>query len=68
MKRVFFAGLDAPMALVVPPGMVHPCKNVGMENGIVFNGPNRLYAGPGKRERVAGKRQEEMPDSPFGLD
>jgi dTDP-4-dehydrorhamnose 3,5-epimerase len=42
--------------------------NIGMENGIAFNGPNRLYAGPGKRERVDEIRHEEIPDSLFGLD
>ena len=68
VKQVFFAGLDAPMLLVVPPGVVHAYKNVGVENGIVFNGPNRLYAGPGKKEAVDEIRHEEAADSPFGLD
>jgi dTDP-4-dehydrorhamnose 3,5-epimerase len=67
-KQVFYAGVDAPMMVVVPPGVVHAYKNVGNENGIVFNGPNRLYAGPGKREPVDEVRHEEVPGSPFHLD
>lgn len=68
VKQVIFAGLDSPMMLVVPPGVVHAYRNVGSENGIVFNGPNRLYAGPGKSEPVDEIRHEEQVDSPFQLD
>jgi len=67
-KQVLFAGVDSPMMLVVPPGVVHAYRNVGMENGIVFNGPNRLYAGPGKREPVDEIRHEDLAGSPFQLD
>ena len=48
VKQIIYAGLDSPLMLVVPPGVVHAFRNVGLENGIVFNGPNRLYAGQGK--------------------
>ena len=68
VKQVLFAGLDAPLMVVVPPGVVHAYKNVGCENGIVFNAPNRLYAGPGKREPVDEIRHEERAGSPFELD
>jgi len=68
VKQVLYAGVDSPLALVVPPGVVHAYKNVGNENGIVFNGPNRLYAGPGKREKVDEIRHEDQVDSPFHLD
>jgi len=68
VKQTLFGGLDAPLMLVVPPGVVHAYRNVGTENGIVFNGPNRLYAGPGKREPVDEIRHEEAADSPFPLD
>ena len=67
-KQTVYAGLDSPMMMVVPPGVVHAYRNVGMENGIVFNGPNRLYAGTGKLEPVDEIRHEEKPDSPFLLD
>lgn len=67
-KQVLFAGLDAPMTLVVPPGVVHAYRNVGSDNGIVFNAPNRLYAGRGKKEQVDEIRHEEEAGSPFQLD
>lgn len=68
VKQLFFAGVDAPTMLIVPPGVVHAYKNVSHENGIVFNGPNRLYAGPGKREKVDEIRHEDVADSPFCLE
>lgn len=68
VKQVLYAGIDAPTALVVPPGVVHAYRNVGMDNGIVFNAPNRLYAGPGKREPVDEIRHEEAAGSLFQLD
>ena len=67
-RQVVFTGIDLPMMLIVPPGVVHAYKNVGIENGIVFNGPNRLYAGEGKRLPVDEIRHEEAVDSPFTLD
>lgn len=68
VKQVVYAGADAPKMMVVPPGVVHAYRNIGMENGIVFNAPNRLYAGKGKREPVDEVRHEENVDSPFQLD
>lgn len=67
-KQVIFAGADAPLMVVVPPGVVHAYKNVGGENGVVFNAPNRLYAGEGKKHPVDEVRHEDRPDSPFVLD
>ncbi len=40
----------------------------GTENGWVFNGPNRLYAGKGKKEKVDEIRHEEEVNSPYILD
>lgn len=68
VKQVVYAGVDAPTMMVVPPGVVHAYRNIGMENGIVFNAPNRLFAGKGKREPVDEIRHEESGDSPFQLD
>ena len=68
VKQVVYAGVDAPTMMVVPPGVVHAYRNIGMENGIVFNAPNRLFAGQGKREPVDEIRHEESGDSPFQLD
>ncbi|QXE92212.1 dTDP-4-dehydrorhamnose 3,5-epimerase family protein [Geomonas subterranea] len=68
VKQVFYAGADAPAMVVVAPGVVHAYRNIGNENGIVFNAPNRLYAGQGKSETVDEIRHEELTDSPFQLD
>ena len=64
MQRVF-AGADRPMSVIVPPGVVHGYKVVGTEPGLVFNCPNRLYAGQGKKEKVDEIRYEEDENSPF---
>jgi dTDP-4-dehydrorhamnose 3,5-epimerase len=53
---------------IVPPGVVHAYKNVGDTPGWVFNAPNRLYAGPGKRGPVDELRHEDRADSPYRLD
>lgn len=68
VKQVIYAGVDSPCAVIVPPGVIHAYKNVGQENGIVFNGPNQLYAGEGKRSPVDEIRHEEAADSRFVLD
>ena len=59
-KHVFFAGVDSPCMVVIPPGVVHAYKNVGTENGIVYNAPNRLYAGEGKKHPVDEIRHEDI--------
>jgi dTDP-4-dehydrorhamnose 3,5-epimerase len=52
----------------VPPGVVHAYKNIGQDNGIVFNAPNRLYAGEGKKTQVDEIRHEEAEGSLYSLD
>jgi dTDP-4-dehydrorhamnose 3,5-epimerase len=54
--------------VIVPPGVVHAYKNVGAAPGWVFNAPNRLYAGPGKRGPVDEIRHEDQPQGPYQLD
>lgn len=61
-------GADKPMLLIIPAGVAHAYKNVGTESGIVFNCPNRLYKGPGRKESVDEIRHEEDKNSPFRLD
>ena len=61
-------GADRPMLLVVPPGVVHAYQNVGGEPGLVFNCPNRLYKGPGRKEPVDEIRHEDAAQSHFRLD
>jgi len=67
-KQILFSGIDSPLSLIVPPGVVHAYKNVSAENGIVFNAPDRLYAGTAKSLPVDEIRHEEAVDSPFTLD
>jgi dTDP-4-dehydrorhamnose 3,5-epimerase len=61
-------GIERPMLLVIPPGVVHAYKNVGGEPGLVFNCPNRLYKGHGRKEPVDEVRHEDDPHTPFRLD
>ena len=61
-------GMDNPIALVVPAGVVHAYKNVGREPGVVFNCPNRLFKGAGRKDPVDEIRHEEAVDSPYQLD
>jgi dTDP-4-dehydrorhamnose 3,5-epimerase len=53
--------------VVVPAGVVHAYKNIGDVPGMVFNAPNRLFAGEGRKEPVDEIRHESDPDSPFVL-
>ena len=68
VKQVVYSGVDNPMMMIVPPGVVHAYKNIGTDNGIVFNAPNRLYAGSGKKIPVDEIRHEETAGSHFCLD
>jgi len=54
--------------LIIPPGIVHAYRNIGMGAGLVLNAPNRLYAGPGRREDVDQIRYEDDPASPFKVE
>src|SRR5262245_17652500 len=67
-KQTDIVGADKPMLLIIPAGVAHAYKNVGKESGIVFNCPNRLYKGPGRKEAVDEIRHEEDKNSPFQLD
>jgi len=61
-------GADKPMILIVPPGVVHAYRNISKEPGVVFNCPNRLYAGPGRKEPVDEIRHERDAETKFMLD
>ncbi len=61
-------GEENPAAVIVPKGVVHAYKNIGGGEGIVFNAPNRLYAGHGRKEPVDEIRHESDPNSPFKID
>jgi dTDP-4-dehydrorhamnose 3,5-epimerase len=61
-------GADKPMGVIIPPGVVHAYRNVGNVPGVVFNGPNQLYKGHGRKEPVDEIRHEEDAGSQFRLD
>lgn len=57
--RVEIAEAQRPLALIVPPGVAHAYQNIGEELGTVYNFPDRLYAGEGRREQVDEIRYED---------
>jgi dTDP-4-dehydrorhamnose 3,5-epimerase len=61
-------GENSKAMVIVPPGVIHAYKNIGNGEGIVYNAPNRLYAGEGKKEPVDEIRHEDDPDSKYKLD
>ncbi len=67
-KAVFEVGEKLHTLAIIPPGVVHAYRNIGEVDGLVFNAPNRLYAGEGRREAVDEIRHEDDPDSGFQLD
>jgi dTDP-4-dehydrorhamnose 3,5-epimerase len=67
-RQVLVAGEDAPMAVIVPAGVVHAYKNIGSKEGLVVNCANRLYAGHGRKATVDEIRHEQDPGTIFRLD
>lgn len=61
-------GESNPQLVIVPPGVVHAYKNISHVPGLVFNCPNHLYAGEGRREPVDEIRHEDRTDSLYVLD
>lgn len=67
-RSVVVVGESNPTAVWIPPGVVHAYRNVGCIPGLVFNAPNRLYGGPGKKQPVDEIRHEEAEPSRFPMD
>lgn len=67
-RLTLVVGESNRQSVLVPPGVVHAYKNVGSIPGLVFNGPDRLYAGWGRTEPVDEIRHEDLPNSPYVLD
>jgi dTDP-4-dehydrorhamnose 3,5-epimerase len=67
-RQTDVVGIDKPMLLVIPAGVAHAYQNVGTDQGIVFNCPNRLYRGPSRKGPVDEIRHEDDRESPFILD
>ena len=62
------AGEDEPKSVIVPRGVVHAYENVGEQDGVVINFPNRLYRGERRAEPVDEERHEDDPETIFRLD
>lgn len=60
-------GESNPCGVVIPAGVVHAYKCCSSVPGWVFNAPNRLYAGHGKKDPVDEIRHENDPSSPYQL-
>lgn len=67
-RFVIEVGTSFPCIVVVPPGVVHAYKNIGNEPGWVINLPNRLYAGPNKKQEVDEIRHESDSGTKFIID
>lgn len=67
VRWILELGRDTPATLLVPAGVVHAYRNVGASDALIFNCPNRLYAGWGKKEPVDEIRHEDDVDSSFQL-
>jgi len=67
-RKVVTVGASNPVAVWIPPGVVHAYRNVGEIPGLVFNAPNRLYAGWGKKEPVDEIRHEDADPRKFPMD
>jgi dTDP-4-dehydrorhamnose 3,5-epimerase len=67
-REVVISGASNPAAVWIPPGIVHAYRNIGNVPGLVFNAPNRLFAGWGKKEPVDEIRHEESGPGKFPMD
>lgn len=67
-RVVYHFGDQDPALVIIPPGVVHAYKNVGDREGLVFNLPNRLFAGQGKKEPVDEIRYEHDPNTIYKVD
>jgi len=67
-RMIVVVGASNPMAVWIPPGVVHAYRNIGDVPGLVFNAPNRLYAGWGKKEPVDEIRHEDAEPGCFPMD
>jgi dTDP-4-dehydrorhamnose 3,5-epimerase len=63
-----FAGADNAQAVIVPKGVVHAYQNIGPEDGMVINCPNRLYKGENYSEEIDEVRHEDDPGTIFIMD
>ncbi|UCE78860.1 MAG: dTDP-4-dehydrorhamnose 3,5-epimerase family protein [Nitrospiraceae bacterium] len=68
MEKMVLDMTGKPFVAIVPPRIVHAYKNIGQEDALVINLPDRLYRGKKKEFPVDEVRYEDNPDSPFRID
>ena len=66
-KTIIRAGEIDPMAILIPPGVVHAYKNVGNVVGMVVNFPNRLFMGKNRQDKVDEIRHENDPNTIYKM-
>ena len=67
-KEVFKIPKQKLVRVIIPPGVVHGYKNIGCNQGIIVNTPNRIYKSEGRHGEVDEIRYEQKPDSPFKIE
>ena len=67
-RMELFMGANHPGSVIVPKGVVHCYRCISAESGWVFNAPNQLYAGEGRKMPVDEIRHEDDPENPFVKD
>lgn len=67
-KTTIDLGENNNAMVLIPAGVVHAYRNIGTIDGIVYNAPNRLYAGADRQGPVDEIRYEDDPGAPFKLD
>jgi len=60
-----YMGANNPGTILVPKGVVHCYRCISSVPGMVFNAPNRLYAGERKKAPIDEIRHEDDPDNIF---
>jgi dTDP-4-dehydrorhamnose 3,5-epimerase len=66
-KEIMEVGEGNPLAVIVPPGVVHGYKCISDIPAYSINFPDKLYKGKDKTEEVDEIRWEKDPDSPFKI-
>ncbi len=67
-KMKIEGGEERPLAVIVPPGVVHGYKCISDISGWVINLPDALYAGKDRRDKVDEVRWEQDSNSPFKIE
>ena len=66
-KQILEVGEKNPVAVIVPPGIVHGYKCISDIPAYSVNLPDKLYKGEFKKEEVDEIRWEKDPNSPFKI-